>query len=296
MGAANVIPGVSGGTIALITGIFEELIDSVKSLDSKAIKLLFSGKFKDFSKHINLGFLVAVFSGIGISILSFASIFGYLFDNYPVFLWAFFFGLILASVYYVGKTVNKINASSISFFVVGTLIAVGITFFNPATESDAIWYLLICGVVAMMSMILPGLSGSFVLILLGNYQLVMIDAVNELSIKILTPVAIGAIIGLLVFSHALSWIFKKYHDQTIAVLTGFILGSLSTLWPWKETIYLKNPDGSFLMKRGEQVIAAYENFMPKSFSNELIIALILMILGGFSIVFIEYIASKSKKV
>lgn len=292
MGAANVIPGVSGGTIALITGIFEELIDAIKSFDTKALKLLKEKKFKELVNHIHLWFLLAVFGGIAISIITFAKLFGYLFENYPVYLWSFFFGLILASVYYVGKTVNRINLTSISFFVVGTAIAVGITLFNPAMQNDAWWYLLICGVVAMISMILPGLSGSFVLILLGNYQLVMIDAVNNLDLAILLPVAIGAGIGLLAFSRLLSWIFKNYHDQTLAVLTGFILGSLSTLWPWKHIEYLKNTDGSVIFKHGKPIVSAYHKFFPTEMSSEVVWALVFMVLGILSIVLVEFLAKK----
>jgi len=295
MGAANVIPGVSGGTIALITGIFHELIDSIKSFNGVALKLLLSAKFKELIVHINLWFLISVFGGIGVSIISFARIFGYLFEYYPVYLWAFFFGLILISVFYVAKTVTSFSITTVLFFVLGTSFAVGITFFNPATENDAFWYLIVCGIVAMISMILPGLSGSFVLILLGNYQLVMIDAVNNLSLKILIPVALGAAGGILAFSHILSWILKKYYNQTIALLAGFILGSLSTIWPWKNAIYMTNADGSQLLKRGEPVILTYEKFIPDAFSGEVVLALLFMVLGAASIILIEYLAEKSKK-
>jgi len=235
MGAANVIPGVSGGTIALVTGIFEKLINSIKSLDLKAAKLLFTGKFKEFAAHINLGFLVSVFVGVGLSIYSLAFVLDYLFTNYKIFIWAYFFGLILGSVYFVGKTIQKWKISVVLIFIIGTTVAVSISLLSPATENDAIWYLFICGIVAVCSMILPGLSGSFVLILMGNYQLVMLDAVKELNIKLLAPVVVGAGVGLMAFSHILSWLFKKFKDQTIALLTGFILGSLITLWPWKES-------------------------------------------------------------
>lgn len=236
MGAANVIPGVSGGTIALITGIFERLIDAIKSFNLDAIKLLLSGKFKEFAKHTDLQFLITLFLGVGIAIVSIAKLFKYLFEHHPVYIWAFFFGLVLASVYFVGKTVSKWNTSVIISFIIGTSVAIAISVLKPATESDSTIYLLLCGVVAVCSMILPGLSGSFVLILMGNYQLVMIDAVNNLNVKILLPIVVGAGLGLIGFSHFLSWIFKKFRDQTISTLTGFILGSLGILWPWKTAI------------------------------------------------------------
>ncbi len=292
MGAANVIPGVSGGTIALITGIFEKLINSIKSFDFKAVKLLFSGKFKEFAAYTDLSFLIAVFIGIGISIVSLARILDYLFVNHPVYIWSYFFGLILASVYFVGKTISKYTVSVILFFIFGTAIAIFISILNPAAENDSFFYLLICGVVAMCSMILPGLSGSFVLILMGNYELVMIDVVNEFNLKILGTLLLGAVAGLLAFSHLLSWILKKFKAQTIAVLTGFILGSLSIIWPWKNEIFKTDKLGNQILISGEPIIQGYERYIPETFNTQIIIALCLMILGIISIWAIEKFAEK----
>lgn len=280
MGAANVIPGVSGGTIALITNIFEEMIDSIKSFDLKAIKLLFTGKLKEFLRHINLWFLVAVFLGVGISIVSLAKLLEFLFANYPVYVWAFFFGLILASVYFVGRTVRRWNASVVISLVIGTGVAIVISVLNPASENDHFLYLTICGVIAVCSMILPGLSGSFVLILLGNYELVMINAVSNFRIDILLPVVIGAALGLIVFSHFLSWVFKKFRDQTISLLTGFILGSLAILWPWKNPVYKLDDIGQILTKSdGDMVIAGYERFIPDAINSEVILAVVYAVIG-----------------
>lgn len=284
MGAANVIPGVSGGTIALITGIFEKLIDSIKSFNLTALRLLITGKLSDFAKHINLGFLIAVFVGIGISILSLAKLLDYLFINYPVFIWAFFFGLILSSVYSVAKTIEKVSLGVIVTFIVGAAAAVSITFLTPATENSQTWYLFVCGIIAACSMILPGLSGSFILILLGNYQLVMIDAVNNLNIKVLAPVAIGAGVGLLGFSHILSWVFKKFKDQTISLLSGFILGSLPILWPWKKEIIAQFGD--------KEKVVGYDWLLPDSFNSELIIAIVLALVGIATILVMEKFANK----
>ena len=284
MGAANIIPGVSGGTIALITGIFEELIDSIKSLNLKAAKLLFTGKFKEFAKYINLNFLIFVFSGVGVSIFSLAKLLDFLFKNYNVWVWAYFFGLILASVYFVAKTINKWNASVILSFIIGTAIAITITVLTPASQNDNIFYLFICGIVAVISMILPGLSGSFVLILMGNYQLVMIDAVSDLNLKVLIPLMIGAVAGLISFSHILSWIFKKFKNQTLATLAGFILGSLGILWPWKDEI---------TQTFGDKIkVIGYNWNMPNAFNSEVIFAIIFMIIGYLSIILIEKTASK----
>jgi len=293
MGAANVIPGVSGGTIALITGIFERLINSIKSFNLTALKLFFTGKWKAFAEHVDLKFLVAVFLGIAAAILSVAKLFKFLFENYPVYIWAFFFGLIIASIYYVGRTVNKWNLGSILFFAIGTGIALLIAFGTPAQENHNFLYLILCGVVGTCSMILPGLSGSYVLLLMGNYEYVMIDAVNMLTtspweaIKILVPVVIGAVVGLLAFAHLLSWIFKKFHDQTVALLTGFILGSTPIIWPWKHAI-------TNALKDGTEKVVGYQWQWP-AINTEFFIALAIMLLGAAIIIVTEQLASKKEK-
>ena len=294
MGAANVIPGVSGGTIALITGIYEELIDSIKSFDYKALKLLFKFKGKDFAEHTNFYFLVQVLIGLVLAIFSLAKLFKFLFENYPVYIWAFFFGLVLASVYYVGKTVTKWNTSSILSFFIGLLIALAVTILHPAGENDNPFYLFLNGIIAIISMILPGLSGSFVLILLGNYQLVAIDAINHLNLRIILPFLLGAVIGLVAFSYILSWLFKKYKNQTIALMTGFILGSLSILWPWKKAVYLMK-DGEYVTKHGRKLIAYYEQVLPSTLNMEFWIAIFLIFLGIFSIYFIEKKSNVTEK-
>ncbi len=284
MGIANVIPGVSGGTIALITGIFERLINAIKSFDLKAVKLIFAGNFKEFARYTDLAFIISLFVGVGIAILAIARLFEYLFENYPVYIWSYFFGLILASIYFVGKTIDKWNWGAIIAFVLGTALAIALTFMKPAAQNDNVWYLILCGIVAICSMILPGLSGSYVLILMGNYQLVAIDAINHLRFEILIPVAIGAIVGLIVFSHFLSWLFKKYKNQTLAVLTGFILGSLGIIYPWKNPI-----EQHF----GEKIkVVGYDYFIPH-LSMEVIIALGIMLLGIASIWWMESLASKA---
>lgn len=304
MGAANVIPGVSGGTVALITGIFEELIDSIKSFNVEAIKLLVKGKFKAFAEHVNLGFLIAIFFGVAISILSLAKILDFLFTQYPIFIWAYFFGLILASIYFVGRTVEKWNLSVIITFLVGTGIALSISFLKPATENDGFIYLILCGAVGVCSMILPGLSGSFVLILLGNYQLVFIDAVNNLSANILLPVLIGAALGLIAFSHMLSWIYKKYRNQTISALTGFILGSLAILWPWKNSYNITgelmntNQYGAFVDGNGgilsDVKVFSYNQVLPDSFDKIVYISVALVLTGIVSIWLMEKFAGSNK--
>jgi putative membrane protein len=283
VGSANVIPGVSGGTIALITGIFERLINALKSCNLTAIKLFFTGKFKEFAQHIDLWFLVSVGSGVLVAILSIARLFEFLFAEYPIYLWSFFFGMILVSIYYVGITIDKFNWKVLVSFVIGTAIALLIAFGTPAKENSNFIYLMICGAVATCSMILPGLSGSFVLVLMGNYQLIMIDAVNDLNLNILLPVVIGGVVGLLAFSHLLSWIFKNYRDITIAVLTGFILGSMPIIWPWKNDIVTYF--GS------EAKVTGYEYYLPE-LNLDFSIALVIMLIGAALIVLTEKMAKK----
>lgn len=286
MGAANVIPGVSGGTIALITGIFERLINAIKSINPAALKLLFKGEFRLFARHIDLYFLMAVFMGVGMAIVSLAKLLEFLFLNYPVFVWAFFFGLVLASVWFVGKTVKKWHLGSVFSFLVGTLVAVLISIMSPASENAAIWYLFVCGIVAMCSMILPGLSGSFVLILLGNYHLVMIQSVSQFRLDILLPVGAGAVIGLLAFSHFLSWLLKRFPDSTIALLTGFIMGSLGILWPWKRAL-----TETF----GEKIkVVGYDWFWPSMDTD--FWAACLFFLAGIGAIYLTELLAKTKPV
>lgn len=281
VGSANVIPGVSGGTIALITGIFERLINALKSFNLTAIKLFFTGKFREFAKHTDLWFLASVGCGVLAAILTVARIFEYMFANYPIYLWSFFFGMILVSIYYVGITIEKLNFKTVLSFIIGTAIALLIAFGTPAKENSNILYLMICGAVATCSMILPGLSGSFVLVLMGNYQLIMIDAVNDLNLKILIPVVIGGVVGLLAFSHLLSWIFKNYRDITIAILTGFILGSMPIIWPWKNDV--------ITYFGSEAKVTGYDYYLPE-LNMEFAIALVILLIGAGIIVLTEKMA------
>ncbi len=290
MGAANVIPGVSGGTMALLTGIFEPLIHAIKSFDLLALKLLMSGKIKEAAAHVNLGFLIPVGIGMVVSILSLARLLEYLFEYYSVFVWAFFFGLILASVYFVGKRIKKITAPVLLLFAGGSALAAAIAFMEPAAENASIPYLLLCGAIAMCSMILPGLSGSYILLLMGNYQLVMIEAVNDLNMTVLLPVAAGAGLGLLLFAHFLSWIFKRFHDQTVALLTGFIFGSLAVLWPWKEAVTETFRDGDAIKEK----VTGYLYSLPE-FNLETGLAVSIMIIGILAIIAVETAAAGKEK-
>lgn len=280
MGAANVIPGVSGGTVAFITGIYERLINAIKSVDGASLKLLLKGKFREFAKRIDFQFLFLIGLGVIASIVTLAEVLKYLFTNHSVHVWAFFFGLIFASIYFVGKKVKKWTAGCIVALVVGTAIAVAVSLLKPASENDSNLYLLLCGVVAMASMIIPGLSGSFVLLLLGNYQLIMIDSVSGLksgsieAVKTLIPVGIGALLGVVLLSRLLSWVFRRFHDLAVSLLTGFVAGSLLIIWPWKNEIVTRfEIDGGWKEK-----VTGYDWFLP-GISVELLIAVVFMALG-----------------
>lgn len=281
MGAANVIPGVSGGTIALITGIYEELIDSLKSFNIQALKLLLKGEFKTFISHINLKFLFAVFFGTSLSIISLARVLEYFFKQNEQMVWSFFFGLIIASIYYVAKMINSWNISSIVFLLIGITFATSLAFLKPLSENSSSYYLFICGIVSVASMILPGLSGSYVLILMGNYHLIMLHSVSDpfSNLNILFPVILGSIIGFLTLSHSISYVLKKHYDSTISLLTGFIVGSLLIIWPWKV------PLETILGRNGDLKVISYNWILPDFVAIENIYCFIL-ILAGIAVVFL----------
>ena len=235
MGAADVVPGVSGGTIAFIVGIYEELLDSIKSINPTNIKLLLKGQFKAFWEAINANFLLSIVCGIGISIFSLAELITYLLEHHPILVWSFFFGLVLASTWFVSKDIKKWNWKSISSYIAGIVIAYYITIATPASTPTNLAFIFLCGAIAICAMILPGISGSFILVLLGKYFYIM-EAVKNLDFLILIVFACGAIIGITSFSRVLSYALKNWHDVTISVLAGFMLGSLNKVWPWKECI------------------------------------------------------------
>ena len=234
MGAADVIPGVSGGTIAFITGIYEELINSIRSIDLQALRLLGTFKFKEFWKHINGNFLVSVVAGIAISIFSLAKLMKYLLEFHPLYIWSFFFGLIIASALLVSKEVKKWDLFTITSLVVGAVVGYTITVLTPTSTPETWWFVLLSGAIAICAMILPGISGAFILLLLGKYEYI-ITAVSDFNIGILLVFLVGAVAGIISFSHLLSWLLKNYHGMTVALLTGFMVGSLNKIWPWKLT-------------------------------------------------------------
>lgn len=235
MGAADVVPGVSGGTIAFITGIYEELIDSIKGIDLQAVKLLLKLKFADFWKKVNGNFLLSVVLGIAISIFSLAKLMTWLLENHPIYIWSFFFGLIIASSVLVAKEIKQWNIFTIISLIAGVCAAYTITVMTPAETPNTWWFIILSGAIAICAMILPGISGAFILLLMGKYSYIL-GAVSSLNIGVILLFIVGAVAGIISFSHLLSWLLKNYHTLTVSLLTGFMVGSLNKVWPWKETI------------------------------------------------------------
>jgi len=286
MGAADVVPGVSGGTIAFISGIYEELIASINKIDFSLIKIWKNDGFKALWNHINGNFLLALFSGIFLSVLSLAKMLSWLLENQPILLWSFFFGLVLASIFLVGKEIKKWSVVTILVLLGGGLVAYFITQLPVNDNIDSLPYLFLSGALAVCAMILPGISGAFILVLLGSYKAIL-DAVHEKDIKVVITVGLGAVFGLLSFARLLKWMFQRYRNLTLALLTGFILGSLNKIWPWKKVLETKT--------FGDKTkVVAEANVWPTVFEGDpqLLPAILLAILG-FSLIFIlERAASK----
>ena len=280
MGAADIIPGVSGGTIAFISGIYEELIETINNVNYEAIKKLNKNGIKGFWEHINGNFLIALLTGIAISIMSLAKVITHLLETHSQLLWGFFFGLIVASVYIVGKQVNKWDINNIISLIIGSSIAFYITILNPMQNPDALWFVFLSGSIAICAMILPGISGSFILLLLGSYEFILV-AIKDFKLDVITIFGVGCITGLLAFSKLLNWLFKKYHDITIALLTGFLIGSLNKIWPWKETIQTR------INSHGEIVPFIQSNVLPSNFEGDSnIIEVILLSLIGLVLIYL----------
>lgn len=286
MGAADVVPGVSGGTIAFISGIYEELITSINNIKPSLISVWKKEGFKTFWKRLNGNFLVALFLGIFISVLSLAKFLSWLLENEPVLLWSFFFGLVLASIFLVGKEIKKWNAIRIIILILGAAVAYFITTLPPNDNIESLPYLFLSGALAVCAMILPGISGAFILVLLGSYKTIL-DAVHEKNFLMVGTVAMGAIFGLLSFARLLKWMFKNYRNSTLAVLTGFILGSLPKIWPWKMVLETKVFDDKIIPIREQ-------NISPFNFEGDpQLFAAIGLAVVGFSLIFIlERLAAK----
>jgi putative membrane protein len=301
MGAADVVPGVSGGTIAFISGIYEELIESIDKLNLTNLKKIRSHGFKVFWNSVNGSFLLALFSGIAISILSLAKLIKWLLQNEPILLWSFFFGLVVASIVFIGKQIKTTNFLIILAIIGSTLLSYYITRAEPFASPDSNLYLFFCGFVAIIAMILPGISGAFILLLLGAYE-IAIETINNLIKSITTldaalftdavtkfaMLGIGAVVGIKVFSKILNWMFKHHKNITLAILTGFMVGSLNKIWPWKKVLTWR------LNSEGLKVPLLEESVAPSAYIGDpqVILAIVFMIVGFLTIFILEKLGSK----
>ncbi len=304
MGAADVVPGVSGGTIAFISGIYEELIESIDNVNLNVFKIWKKNGFKSAWNSINGTFLLTLFSGIAISILSLAKLIKWLLHNEPILLWSFFFGLVLASILYIGKQIQTWSPKVIIAIIITTILSYLITLAEPFATPDSSIYLLFCGFIAIIAMILPGVSGAFILLILGAYETV-INTVNNLIEGISTGnfemlkgallkfvlLAIGALIGIKVFSKLLNWMFKHKKNITLAVLTGFMIGSLNKIWPWKRVLKTR------INSEGIEVTLLDESILPNSYNgdNQIMYAILFVIIGFATILILENLGSKKSK-
>ena len=288
MGAADVVHGVSGGTIAFISGIYEELLGSISNISLKLLTTLRKEGVKTAWTQLNGNFLLALFLGIAISIISLAKLIEVLLDEHPILIWSFFFGLVLASIIYVGKQITRWNFGSIFLLILGAGLAYYITTLDPMmSENSSTWFLFISGMIAICAMILPGISGSFILVLLGAYKPVL-NALNDKDIVSIVVFMLGAVVGLLSFSRILKWLFAKYKNFTLAALTGFIVGSLNKIWPWKETLTWRTNS------EGLQVPLKQASISPNSYDGDaqLMLAIVLAIVGFGLILLLEKLATK----
>ncbi len=310
MGTANVIPGVSGGTIALITNIYERFINALKNFNFTAIKLLFTGKIKELINYIDFYFLLQVFSGVLIALFTIAFLLKYLFLHYPIYTWAFFFGLIIGSSWLIVKKLNKMTLWDWLLLLIGISIPVIMVFLKPINENDNLFYILFCGIIGTSGMVLPGISGSYLILLLGNYKLIMLDAVTTLNLRILIPFLIGSILGLIIASYFISLLLKKYYNQILSLLSGFVIGSLALIWPWKYSIdythglLLQNKFGALIDSYGELInfkpyIIKYQYFLPE-IDIQFWISILLIITGiiivvGTEILSVQITRKRQKK-
>lgn len=292
MGAADVVPGVSGGTVAFITGIYEELLNSIKSINPQALKVLSQQGLKAAWQHINGNFLLVLALGIFTSILSLARIISYYLENHPLLVWSFFFGLIAASSWHMAKQMKQWNLSLVVALLAGGAIAYVIGELKPASVPAQPLMVFLSGCIAICAMILPGISGSFILVLLGMYGHIL-GAVKDFNLVLLASFAAGCGCGLLGFAHVLSWLFRRFHELTLALLTGFLLGSLNLVWPWKQTLsYYQN-------SAGEPVPLTQQNVLPGTY-QELYgvdalpeICLFLMLVGVLLVLILEFVGQKT---
>lgn len=314
MGTANKVPGVSGGVVAFVGGFYEEFIYSLQKINFKAFKLFFGFRFKSFWDYINGNFLGLLILGMLISYFSVSKLLDYFLNRNELYVWSLFFGMIIGSVLYISKNYEGWQFKNVILLFLGVLIGVGISIMTPATQNDNLWFVFICGIIGVSGMTLPGLSGSFILILLGNYVLLLVDSVNALYdilalifkhdysflndqkqlrlLKVLFVFTLGSITGLVSLSHVLGALLKKFKSETFAVIIGFIIGSLGVVWPWKIKIFKISDSGYFLLDQNENfILDHYQRYLPE-FSFETSIAILWMLVGIIGVLCVEWFGKK----
>jgi len=317
MGAANKVPGVSGGIVAFVGGFYEEFIYSLQKVNSKAFKLLFNARFRSFYQYTNGQFLLLLIFGMLVSYFSVSRILDYFLEQRELFVWASFFGMILGSIYYIFKDFHQWNKRTVPAGISGLLVGISISFLSPATENDNLIFIFFCGIISVSGMALPGLSGSFILILLGNYVLLLVDSVNALydtfselfsgdfgflenpkrmkTLKILGVFTLGSATGLVTFSHLLSFVLKHYKATSTAVILGFITGSLGVVWPWKRTIYKMDGLGNALLdSNGDKIVVNYERYPPNLGNPETWWAIFFVVLGILILLVLDWYGKNRK--
>jgi uncharacterized membrane protein len=316
MGAANKVPGVSGGTVSFVLGFYEELIASFQKINSKALKLLLKGDLKQFYRHINGAFLGLVMGGSVFSYFSISLVLDYFLVHYELYVWSWFFGMILGSIFYIGRSFGDWNTKNIISLILGITIGIGISFLTPDKENDNLWFVFLCGIIGVSGMTLPGLSGSFILILLGNYVLLLVDAVN-VFLSVLTDMLLGnfsafkdavkvkylkiifvftggSLFGLVSISHVLGYVLKRWNQIVISVIIGFISGSLGIVWPWKKTIFLKEKGTVVLDVKQHKIVENYERFIPDFSMTETWFAIFYITLGLGLILILDFYGRKKE--
>lgn len=317
MGAANKVPGVSGGVVAFVAGFYEEFIYSLQKVNGKAFKLLINGRFKSFYEYINGRFLFLLIMGMLISYFSISKVLDYFIAKKELFVWSAFFGMIIGSIYYIAIDFKHWNRKTIPAFIAGITVGISISFLSPAKENDNLLFVFLCGMISVSGMTLPGLSGSFILILLGNYVLLLVDSVNALydtmsemlkgdfsftknseridTLTILGVFTLGSTVGLVTLSHLLNYVLKHYKHITTAIIIGFITGSLGVVWPWKTPVYQKNAAGELLYDSNNlKILKNYKRFIPDFSSLDTWYAIIFILIGISIILALDWYGRKTK--
>lgn len=316
MGAANKVPGVSGGTVSFVLSFYEEMIYSFQKINMKALKLLVNGRFVSFYRYVNGQFLLLVMGGSVFSYFSISLVLDYFLEHYELYVWSWFFGMIIGSVLYLFKDYGEWNLKNIIALVIGVSAGVGISFLTPARENDNLWFVFICGIIGVSGMTLPGLSGSFILILLGNYVLLLVDSVNGLFdvitglisgntkvlklpqniryLKIVSVFTAGSFVGLVSISHLLAYVLKRWHQIVTAIIIGFIVGSLGIVWPWKRKIFAENEGHLLLDDMGNKILQNYQRFFPDLSHGETWLAVLYIVAGVGLILGIDHYDRKRR--